>query len=105
MNSMTTLGSVQGRTHWIAVCLSFAIASATAADWPQYRGPTHNGVSTERLNKQSTGAVTNPVWLVYLTNGLTSLTVGGGRVFTQVGGDLLDESASLLARKDYCVAL
>jgi len=79
--------------------------TAPATDWTQYRGPTHDGVSTERIRKQWTGSVTNPVWLVYLTNGLSSLTIGGGRVFTQVGGDLLEEPPYLLARKDYCVAL
>jgi len=93
-----------GRASWAAVGFMIALGAA-AADWPQYRGPTHDGVSPERINKQWTGSVTNPVWLACLTNGLTSLTVGGGRVFTQVGGDLLEEPPYLLARKDYCVAL
>src|SRR5688572_23242295 len=57
------------------------------ADWPQYRGPNHDGVSVERINKQWTGSVTNPVWRIFLTNGLTSLTVSGGRAFTQVASD------------------
>lgn len=73
-----------------------------AADWPQYRGPNHDGVSTERINKQWTGAVTNPVWRVYLTNGLTSLTVSGGRVFTQVGKDT---DADGYPDKEFCLAL
>lgn len=64
-------------TIWIAL-------SCAAADWPQYRGPNHDGISTERINLDWTGAVTNPVWIVQLTNGLTSLTISGGRVFTQV---------------------
>ncbi len=85
--------------------LLLATLNAPAGDWPQYRGPTHDGVSTERINKQWTGSVTNPVWLVHLTNGLTSLTVSGGRVFTQVGGDLFGEPPFQLARKEYCVAL
>jgi hypothetical protein len=55
-----------------------------AADWPNYRGPTHDGVSTERINKNWTGSVTNPVWMVHLTNGVTSFSVSGGRAFTQV---------------------
>ena len=58
--------------------------SCAAAEWPQYRGPNHDGVSTERINLDWTGAVTNPVWAVQLTNGLTSLTISDGRVFTQV---------------------
>jgi len=97
-------GAALRRSGWGWACFSIAVV-ATAAEWPQYRGPTHDGVSTDRINKQWTGSVTNPVWVVNLTNGLTSLTVGGGRVFTQVGGNLLEEPPYLLARKDYCVAL
>ena len=85
--------------------LLLASFDAAARDWPQYRGPTHDGVSTERINKNWSGSVTNSVWLVFLTNGITSLTVGGGRVFTQVGGDIVEEPPYLLARKEFCVAL
>lgn len=72
---------------------------AAAADWSQYRGANHDGISTDRLNKQWTGAVTNPLWRLVVPNSLSSLTVSGGRVFTQtrrfVGGE----------DKDVCVAL
>jgi outer membrane protein assembly factor BamB len=90
-----------------ALCTGVVLAwfKASAGDWPQYRGPTGNGVSIERINKNWTGSVTNPVWLVLLTNGITSLTVGGGRVYTQVGWDIVEEPPSLLARKESCVAL
>lgn len=82
--------------------LLLSLFAAAAADWPQYRGPNHDAVSTERINKQWSGSVTNPVWLVYLTNGLTSLTVSDGRVFTQVAGDLDDFGQT---HKEFCVAL
>ena len=55
-----------------------------ARDWPQYRGPDHNGVSRDRIVKDWTGTVTDPVWRVFLGNGLGSVSVQGGRVFTQV---------------------
>src|SRR5262249_4305239 len=54
-----------------------------AADWPAYRGPTHDGISTDRLNTNWTGSVTNPLWIRPVTNCLGSLVVSGGRVFTQ----------------------
>ncbi len=54
------------------------------ADWPQYRGANHDGISTDRINQQWSGSVTNPVWMVAFTNGLSSFAVSGGRVFTQV---------------------
>lgn len=88
--------------NWWGGWLLLAGWNAAAGDWPQYRGPTHDGVSTERINKQWTGSVTNAVWRVHLTNGLTSLTVSGGRVFTQVASDT-DEDGS--PDKEDCIAL
>ena len=85
--------------------LTLWVCTASADDWLQYRGPNHNAVSTEHINTQWTGSVTNPVWLVYLTNGLTSLTISDGRAFTQVGGDFTPSGSYLLAHKEFCVAL
>lgn len=82
--------------------LLLALFSVRATDWPQYRGPTHDGVSTERIVKNWSGQITNSVWLVHLTNGLTGLTVSGGRVFTQVGQDS-DEDG--FPDKEFCIAL
>lgn len=89
----------------LPLALGLALLSTNflrAVDWPNYRGPTHDGVSTERINKNWSGLVTNAVWRVHLTNGLTSLTVSSGRVFTQVAADT-DEDG--LGDKEYCVAL
>lgn len=73
--------------------------SCPATDWPQYRGPNHDGVSSERINLDWTGAVTNPVWIVHLTNGLTSLTISDGRVFTQVRRSISGQN------REVCLAL
>ena len=53
-----------------------------AADWPQFRG-NGRGTSSDRFNTEWVGSITNAVWRVPLTNCLGSLTVRGGRVFTQ----------------------
>lgn len=82
--------------------LLLAAFNAAAGDWPQYRGPTHDAVSTERINKNWTGSVTNSVWLVPLTNGLTGLTASGGRVFTQVA---IDSDEDGFPDREFCVAL
>ena len=63
--------------------LSCLLVEARGADWPQFRGTNHDAISTDRLNQQWTGSVTNPVWRVVVTNCLGSLVVSGGRVFTQ----------------------
>jgi outer membrane protein assembly factor BamB len=68
----------------VGICLTLCTPFHTAgADWPQYRGPTHDGISKDRLNKQWTGSVTNPMWRIVLTNCIGSCAVSGGRVFTQ----------------------
>jgi len=69
------------------------------ADWPQYRGANHDGISADRINQQWSGSVTNPVWMVTFTNGLSSFTVSGGRAFTQVGRTI-DGAA-----REVCLAL
>jgi outer membrane protein assembly factor BamB len=68
----------------LAVLLSLLTTfHGAGADWPQYRGATHDGVVTDRITTNWTGVVTNPVWRVVVPNCLASLSVSGGRVFTQ----------------------
>lgn len=99
MSATFLLCAVGKRFAWTVSCLWLVIFPATAADWPQYRGPNHDAVSTDYINKQWSGTVTNPVWLVAVTNGLGSLVVSGGRVFTQIRWNL--DSVD----KEVCVAL
>jgi outer membrane protein assembly factor BamB len=80
----------------LLICLSFSVAGA---DWPSFRGPTHDGVSTDRLNRQWTGSVTNPLWRVVVNNCLGSLSVSSGRVFTQT------VRSPEGTPKEYCIAL
>lgn len=101
MNAVTQLRTIRGWRGGAAVALALAL-SLPAAEWSSYRGPTHNGVTTERLNKQWTGAVTNPVWRVALTNGITSLTVKAGRVFTQAAED---SDGDGYGDRELCIAL
>jgi len=70
-----------------------------AADWPQYRGPNHDGVSLEIIRTNWSEVPPRQIWNVPLDSALSSLTVSGGRVFTQVrrprGG----------TNEEFCVAL
>ena len=94
------LSRLELRTYFLALSLLIILSSSVAgADWPQFRGRNHDGISTERLNKQWTGSVTNPVWRVALTNCIGSVTVSGGRVFTQTRRDIEG------ANRETCVAL
>ncbi len=92
-------GAVWGITLLLLGSAGFGVS---AADWPQYRGPSHDGVSTDRINRQWTGSATNALWYVQLTNGLTSLAVGDGRALTQVAGGFDGDG---LPRREFCVAL
>jgi len=92
----------------IGVFLFVAACATSAADWPQYRGPNHDGVSLDRITTNWTGSVTNPVWLVLATNSLSSFTVNGGRAYTQINPrigafDQSDDSA--FTNREACVAL
>ena len=55
-----------------------------AADWPQYRGPNHDGVSSEKILTTWPAGGPRQLWKTPLTDGFSSLTVGGGRAFTLV---------------------
>jgi hypothetical protein len=91
--------------HWgTAVFFLYALfypGASFGKDWPQYRGANHDGISTDRIIKQWTGAVTNPLWRIYLSNGISSMTVSGGRAYTQVART----AAALGTNLEYCVAL
>ncbi|NOS72638.1 MAG: PQQ-like beta-propeller repeat protein [Verrucomicrobia bacterium] len=83
----------------IVACLLIALSSAAAGDWPHYRGPTHDGVSTDRILTNWSGSVTNPVWLVPVTNSFSSFAIRGGLAYSQVNRFLNGTN------REVCVAL
>src|SRR5713226_7375215 len=99
MTARTQLGNLLPRCGIrLFLCLC-TVRCCAGADWPQFRGAHHDGISTDRINQQWSGSVTNPVWRVAFTNGISSLTVSGGRVFTQVWRTLNG------AAREVCLAL
>jgi outer membrane protein assembly factor BamB len=63
--------------------LSLATLSLQASDWPEYRGPTHNGISTEPVTTQWPASGPKVLWKVPSQAGFSSFAVAGGRCFTQ----------------------
>lgn len=64
------------------------IASSTAlfsAEWPNYRGPTHDGKSTEKMQSVWPSNGFQPIWKTPTPNGFSSFSVGGRYAFTLVG--------------------
>ena len=75
-----------------------AAASAFGAEWPQFRGPTHNGVSAEKIliNWPSEGP--RRVWKKALTDGFSSFAISQGKAYTLVKRSIGGQN------KEVCVA-
>ena len=68
-----------------ASSLAALLVSITGlADWPQYRGPNHDGTYPAQIRGDWTEFPPAEVWRTPLDPGLSSLAIAGGRVFTQV---------------------
>lgn len=66
-------------------CLLAASPAGRANDWPNYRGPAHDGVSTEKLASDSWPAAgPRQVWRIPTPGGFSSFTVAEGRAYTLV---------------------
>ena len=65
-----------------AVCLPLA-----GADWPQYRGPNHDGSTPEKIPATWPAGGLRQVWKTPLNNGFSSFTLGDGKVYTMVTRD------------------
>ena len=70
-----------------------------AADWPQYRGPNQDGISTEKIALNWPAGGPKVVWKVPTPLGFSSFAVSGGKAFTQIVRDLGG------APKEICLAL
>ena len=82
-----------------AAILIEALVKCSAGDWPQYRGPNHDGISTEAIRTNWKEEPPKEIWRVPLGSAWSSLTVSGGKVFTLVSR--LNKNNM----REYCVAL
>lgn len=63
-----------------------AIEPARAADWPQWRGPQHDGISRETgLLPKWPASGPSELWRVALGGGFSAVSVVGDRAFTMYG--------------------
>lgn len=70
-----------------AIVLAFACLTATAGDWPAYRGPAGNGICPERIATEWPADGPPLLWRRPLTEGFGSMSVADGRLFTLVLGE------------------
>ena len=78
------------RPFIICLALLLAVSLATAADWPQFRGPQRDGVSRETgLLPEWPADGPAELWTVELGGGYSGIAVSDGRLFTMfsAGGD------------------
>lgn len=79
---MPNLRSMKTMNHLhLTCCLPFVCATLNAADWPQYRGPNHDGSSPEKIQQVWPKDGPRVVWKATLGPSFGSFAVGGGRAF------------------------
>lgn len=73
------------RPACLAIVFSYGVAVATvAADWPQWRGPTHDGAAAGEELVDAFAKDGPPVlWVRELGQGYSGFAVEGGRAYTQ----------------------
>jgi outer membrane protein assembly factor BamB len=70
-----------------------------AADWPQFRGPNHDGSSPEQILTAWPAGGLRQIWKEPMTDGFSAITLGGGEAFT------LEAREVNGATEEVCVAL
>ncbi|MBN9690790.1 MAG: PQQ-binding-like beta-propeller repeat protein [Verrucomicrobia bacterium] len=87
------------RSGLVVVGTLLGLVSTTAGDWPQYRGPHHDGSSSEPIRTDWTVTPPTVVWKKSIDPAWSSMTVSDGRVFTQVN------RSTSGGNREMCVAL
>ena len=86
----------------ITTLLSTAALAAwtVQADWPGYRGPSHDGHAPESIATQWPSSGPKVLWRVPSPGGFSSFVVGGGRACTIVLRDIEGTSMECLVALD-----
>ena len=67
----------------LAALFALSVFNTAAADWPRWRGPTLNGISTEKGWNANWATPPKVLWRANVGLGYSSFAVAGGRVYTQ----------------------
>ncbi len=84
---------------WFLLSLGAFPLLVTGADWPQYRGLNHDGSSSETMRTDWAQVPPRVVWRKTLEPAWSSISVSGGRAFTQVNRRVGGEA------REVCIAL
>jgi outer membrane protein assembly factor BamB len=68
---------------WAALAIVPAMAISALADWPQFMGPTGDGIApeTEKVTKLLPEGGPRELWKIAVANGFSSPAVAGGKVY------------------------
>lgn len=81
-------GAVRWPTMMLAVVGLAGVTAASAADWPQWRGATRNGLSSEKgWKSQWAAGGPKQVWNAQVGEGFSSVAVVGNRLYTMGNRD------------------
>src|SRR5262245_15188623 len=69
----------------LVVLFAFSATRTMAADWPCFRGPNHDGISTEPIAWPKAGP--RQVWKINVGIGHSQLAVVGDRAYTMGNAD------------------
>lgn len=83
----------------VTAILLGSLCSLHGADWTQFRGPNHDGSSSEKILKNWPTNGLTELWKVPLVDGFSAITVGGDKAFTLVTREVDG------AKQEVCVAL
>jgi outer membrane protein assembly factor BamB len=87
-------------TFTLTAALAAALfRTAGAADWTQFRGPDHDGTSSEKILTVWPAGGLRQIWKQPMTDGFSAITIGGSRAFTLETRDV--DSAN----QEVCVAM
>ncbi len=68
--------------RYILILAALAAANARATDWPQWRGPSRNGTSSEAVTSRFPSQGPKVLWRAEAGVGFSSFSAAEGRVFT-----------------------
>ncbi len=91
-------------TLTVLILITLSAVIAYAADWPNYRGPDHNGISKETPSISTwTDGQPNILWKASTSKGYSSVTVSNGKLYTLGNNGKKDIDKSKHKDTIYCL--
>lgn len=70
------------RSYRVAAILGFSVCSFTFGDWPNFRGPNHDGISLEAGLKKEWTSAPKTLWETKVGDAFSGMSIVGDRLYT-----------------------